>query len=88
MIFEPFPLIHVMSVDMILGIANMISQAVVVTFVIIGVVMILLAIRFGADYLFGDHSIVNEEKLKRDLSASDRGISRHSLFYRFFFRND
>ncbi len=66
----------------------MIVQTIVVSFVIIGDVLILLAIRFGADYLFGDNSSVNEEKLKRDLSASDRGISRHSLFYRFFFRGE
>lgn len=71
---------------MVLGILNIISQVIVVTFIIVGVVMILLAIRFGADYLFGKTRDRDVEKLRDELNR-DNGISEHNLFYRFFFRN-
>lgn len=73
---------------MILGIINIISQAFIVTFVIVGVVMVLLAIRYGADYLFGKASEHDAEKLRREVNNHVRGISEHNLFYRFFFRNN
>lgn len=74
---------------MMLGIANMISQIVVVTFVIVGVVAILLAIHFGSEYLFGERRPKDDtESLREELSEGDAGISRHNIFYRFFFRGD
>lgn len=71
---------------MLLGILNIVSQVIVVTFIIVGVVMILLAIHFGADYLFGAGHDRDTEKLRHELDDS-KGISEHNLFYRFFFRN-
>lgn len=80
------PRCFVIAVDMILGIGNMICQGIVVAFVIAGVVIILLAIHFGAGYLFGDRES-DAGRLRDELEAESGGISRHNLFYRFFFRN-
>lgn len=72
---------------MILGIGNIISQAIIVTFVIVGVTLALLAIHCGAGYLLGGDTGRDTERLRDELRDLDSGISRHNIFYRFFFRN-
>ncbi|MBD5232397.1 MAG: hypothetical protein HDS66_09665 [Bacteroidales bacterium] len=70
-------------------IMSSIVSIMVIAFVMTGVVLALLLIHFLSVYFKGDkdpEELVSELKaLRREAGESD-GISRHSLFYSFFFR--
>lgn len=73
---------------MILGIINIITQILVVTFVLVGVVAVLIGIHYGAEFLFGKDSDKDTEKLREEVNKKESGISVNNIFYKFFFRND
>ena len=72
---------------MIAGIVHTLTQFIAVTVVLVGVVIVLLAIHYGAEFLFGKDYDKNGGQLKEDMEKENEGISKYNVFYRFFFRN-
>lgn len=78
--------------DMILcNVISSVGQALLVLALLLGIIAVLVCLHCGSEYLmrhshkdrYGSHR--ETEKLRREVE-NEPGISRHSLFYNFFFR--
>lgn len=77
----------------ICGIISSLAEVLTVLAIIIGFIVVLVCLHCGSDYLIRrTHSDSSGAKREADIlrreSEERNGITRHSLFYGFFFRGD
>lgn len=77
---------------MICGVIESLTETLAVLLIIIGIVAILVCLHCGSEYFLKERhrsldSHKEAERLRRESDTSG-GITRHSLFYQFFFRNE